>query len=138
MRWPCQSYSPQVLRKAAPNSSRDGRHPMAVNVVAAKPDGGSVSVTRPLHGQLAPLVKMAIREASDGFTIPGFGMLVKVERAARTGQETEGSLGIGDGRETGDWRLQTADPVPRAHLLLAEKGDPYFCMDVSNRFFRAG
>ena len=32
------------------------------------------------------LVKIAIREASDGFTIPGLGKLVKVERAARTGR----------------------------------------------------
>ena len=35
---------------------------------------------------LDALVKMAIREASDGFAIPGLGKLVKVERAARTGR----------------------------------------------------
>ena len=35
---------------------------------------------------LDALVKMAIREASDGFTIPGLGKLVKVERKARTGR----------------------------------------------------
>lgn len=32
------------------------------------------------------LVTMACREASAGFTIPGLGKLVKVERAARTGR----------------------------------------------------
>jgi DNA-binding protein HU-beta len=35
---------------------------------------------------LDALVGMAIREASDGFVIPGLGNLVKVERAARTGR----------------------------------------------------
>ena len=35
---------------------------------------------------LDTLVGMAIREASDGFVIPGLGKLVKVERAARTGR----------------------------------------------------
>ncbi len=35
---------------------------------------------------LEALVAMACREASDGFTIPGLGKLVKVERAARTGR----------------------------------------------------
>jgi DNA-binding protein HU-beta len=35
---------------------------------------------------LEALVKMAVSEASDGFTIPGLGKLVKVERAARTGR----------------------------------------------------
>jgi DNA-binding protein HU-beta len=35
---------------------------------------------------LEALVAMAIREATDGFTIPGLGKLVKVERAARTGR----------------------------------------------------
>ena len=35
---------------------------------------------------LDALVKMAIREASDGFTIPGLGKLVKIERKARTGR----------------------------------------------------
>ena len=35
---------------------------------------------------LDALVTMAVREASDGFTIPGLGKLVKVERAARTGR----------------------------------------------------
>ena len=35
---------------------------------------------------LDALVKMAIREASDGFTITGLGKLVKVEREARTGR----------------------------------------------------
>ena len=35
---------------------------------------------------LDALVKMAIREASDGFAIPGLGKLVKVERKARTGR----------------------------------------------------
>ncbi|MEI6788802.1 MAG: HU family DNA-binding protein [bacterium] len=35
---------------------------------------------------LDALVGMAIREASDGFVIPGLGKLVKVERAARTGR----------------------------------------------------
>jgi len=32
------------------------------------------------------LVTIAIREATDGFTIPGLGKLVKVVRAARTGR----------------------------------------------------
>ena len=32
------------------------------------------------------IVRMAYREASDGFTIPGLGKLVKVERKARTGR----------------------------------------------------
>ncbi|MEI7436806.1 MAG: HU family DNA-binding protein [bacterium] len=35
---------------------------------------------------LEALVKMAIKEASDGFVIPGLGKLVKVERMARTGR----------------------------------------------------
>ena len=35
---------------------------------------------------LDALVKMAIREASDGFPIPGLGKLVKMERVARTGR----------------------------------------------------
>ncbi len=35
---------------------------------------------------LEALVAMAIREATDGFTIPGLGKLVKAERAARTGR----------------------------------------------------
>ena len=35
---------------------------------------------------LETLVKMAVREASDGFTIPGLGKLVKVDRKARTGR----------------------------------------------------
>jgi DNA-binding protein HU-beta len=35
---------------------------------------------------LDALVSMAVREASDGFVIPGLGKLVKVERAARTGR----------------------------------------------------
>ncbi len=35
---------------------------------------------------LETLVVMACREASEGFTIPGLGKLVKVERAARTGR----------------------------------------------------
>ena len=35
---------------------------------------------------LETLVRMAIREASDGFTIPGLGKLVKVYRLARTGR----------------------------------------------------
>jgi DNA-binding protein HU-beta len=35
---------------------------------------------------LESLVTMAYQEASDGFTIPGLGKLVKVARAARTGR----------------------------------------------------
>ena len=35
---------------------------------------------------LDALVRMAIREASEGFAIPGLGKLVKVERKARTGR----------------------------------------------------
>ena len=35
---------------------------------------------------LETLVAMAVRDASEGFTIPGLGKLVKVERAARTGR----------------------------------------------------
>ena len=35
---------------------------------------------------LDAMVKMAIREASDGFVIPGLGKLVKAERKARTGR----------------------------------------------------
>jgi DNA-binding protein HU-beta len=35
---------------------------------------------------LDALASMAIREASEGFVIPGLGKLVKVERAARTGR----------------------------------------------------
>ncbi|MEI6563181.1 MAG: HU family DNA-binding protein [bacterium] len=35
---------------------------------------------------LEALVKMAVRDASEGFVIPGLGKLVKVERAARTGR----------------------------------------------------
>ena len=35
---------------------------------------------------LDALVKMAIREAADGFAIPGLGKLLKVERKARTGR----------------------------------------------------
>jgi DNA-binding protein HU-beta len=35
---------------------------------------------------LETLVKMAVREASEGFVIPGLGKLMKVERAARTGR----------------------------------------------------
>ncbi len=35
---------------------------------------------------LEALATMACREASDGFTIPGLGKLVKVERAARMGR----------------------------------------------------
>ncbi len=38
------------------------------------------------EAMLEALVAMAIREASNGFTIPGLGKLVKVERAARTGR----------------------------------------------------
>ena len=32
------------------------------------------------------LVSMAVREATEGFVIPGLGKLVKVERKARTGR----------------------------------------------------
>ena len=39
-----------------------------------------------VEAMLEALVAMACREASDGFTIPGLGKLVKVERAARTGR----------------------------------------------------
>ena len=35
---------------------------------------------------LEVLAKMAVREAADGFVIPGLGKLVKVERKARTGR----------------------------------------------------
>ncbi len=35
---------------------------------------------------LETLVSMAVREAAEGFVIPGLGKLVKVERAARTGR----------------------------------------------------
>ena len=35
---------------------------------------------------LEALVCMAVRDAADGFSIPGLGKLVKVERAARTGR----------------------------------------------------
>jgi len=35
---------------------------------------------------LEALVTMAYQEASEGFTIPGLGKLVKVQRAARTGR----------------------------------------------------
>jgi DNA-binding protein HU-beta len=35
---------------------------------------------------LETLVAMAVRDATEGFTIPGLGKLVKVERAARTGR----------------------------------------------------
>ncbi len=35
---------------------------------------------------LETLVKMAYREAAEGFNIPGLGKLVKVERKARTGR----------------------------------------------------
>ena len=35
---------------------------------------------------LDAMVKMAFREASEGFTIPGLGKLVKVERKARIGR----------------------------------------------------
>lgn len=35
---------------------------------------------------LETLAKMAVREAADGFAIPGLGKLVKVERKARTGR----------------------------------------------------
>ena len=35
---------------------------------------------------LEALVKMAFQEAARGFTIPGLGKLVKVERAARVGR----------------------------------------------------
>ncbi len=35
---------------------------------------------------LEALVKMAFAEAVNGFTIPGLGKLVKVERKARTGR----------------------------------------------------
>jgi DNA-binding protein HU-beta len=35
---------------------------------------------------LEALVTMAYQEATDGFTIPGLGKLVKVARAARTGR----------------------------------------------------
>ena len=35
---------------------------------------------------LETLVTMAVREASDGFVIPGLGKLIKVARAARTGR----------------------------------------------------
>lgn len=38
------------------------------------------------EAMLETLVAMAVREASEGFTIPGLGKLVKVERAARTGR----------------------------------------------------
>ncbi len=38
------------------------------------------------EAMLEALVSMAVREAVDGFTIPGLGKLVKVERAARTGR----------------------------------------------------
>jgi len=38
------------------------------------------------EAMLETLVTMAVREASAGFTIPGLGKLVKVERAARTGR----------------------------------------------------
>jgi DNA-binding protein HU-beta len=39
-----------------------------------------------VEAMLETLVAMAVREASEGFTIPGLGKLVKVERAARTGR----------------------------------------------------
>ncbi|MEI6563542.1 MAG: HU family DNA-binding protein [bacterium] len=35
---------------------------------------------------LEALVKMAVRDAADGFVIPGLGKLIKVERAARAGR----------------------------------------------------
>jgi DNA-binding protein HU-beta len=35
---------------------------------------------------LDALVSMAVRDAAEGFVIPGLGKLVKVERAARTGR----------------------------------------------------
>ncbi len=35
---------------------------------------------------LEALAKMAVREAAEGFVIPGLGKLVKVERKARTGR----------------------------------------------------
>ena len=35
---------------------------------------------------LEGLVQMAIREAAEGFTIPGLGKLVKVDRKARVGR----------------------------------------------------
>ena len=35
---------------------------------------------------LETLVSMAVRDASEGFTIPGLGKLVKAERKARTGR----------------------------------------------------
>ena len=35
---------------------------------------------------LEALVAMAVRDATEGFSIPGLGKLVKVERAARTGR----------------------------------------------------
>jgi len=35
---------------------------------------------------LENLVKMAVREATEGFVIPGLGKLVKIERAVRTGR----------------------------------------------------
>ena len=38
------------------------------------------------EAMLDALVKMAYREASEGFTIPGLGKLVKVDRAAWTGR----------------------------------------------------
>jgi len=38
------------------------------------------------EAMLETLVKIAYREASEGFTIPGLGKLVKVERAARVGR----------------------------------------------------
>jgi len=38
------------------------------------------------EAMLEALATMAVREAADGFVIPGLGKLVKVARAARTGR----------------------------------------------------
>ncbi len=47
----------------------------------------AASVEKKQAGEmLETLVKMAYREAGNGFTIPGLGKLVKAERAARTGR----------------------------------------------------
>lgn len=54
-------------------------------VIAALAESAGVE-KKQAAAMLESLVTLAYQEAADGFTIPGLGKLVKVERKARTGR----------------------------------------------------
>ncbi len=54
-------------------------------IVAGVAESADISKTQ-AKAALAGLAELAYRGAADGFTIPGIGKLVKVDRSARTGR----------------------------------------------------